>query len=143
MSTYLIAAALLAAAFDADMSVQEQRQTGLSKLTPQEKAALDEWIGAHYTKKAVPTAPSPKKNGKQKGPSLQDNLQAGRFVGLTDGSVWEIRPSDTPITAGWITQVEIKVQPSGDKTYPFTLTNSLTGSAVLARKAANPPATKS
>lgn len=133
MVVYLLATLLLGAAFDAGMSSEELRQTGLSKLTPQEKVALQNWLDTHYAKKPIAQGMSSKKTAKS--PSLQDNLNNGHLIRLTDGSLWEIRPSDTPITAGWITQVEIKVSSTGDSTYPFSLTNTLTGSSVWARKA--------
>jgi hypothetical protein len=72
-------------------------------------------------------------------PVLQENLKNGHYIRLSDNSLWEINPSDTPITQGWITAVEIKVAPSQDTAYPFTLTNTLTGSSVKARKAQSLP----
>jgi len=63
-------------------------------------------------------------------PIIQENL---------NGMLWEINPSDTPITQSWITPVEIKIVSSDNANYPFQLTNSLTGSTVLARQATSVP----
>jgi hypothetical protein len=76
------------------------------------------------------------------GPILQENLKNGSYIRLSDGSLWNIRPEDAPITQGWITPVEINATPSGDKDYPYTLTNSLTGSSVKAKKVTSVPADK-
>ena len=83
-----------------------------------------------------------KSEKKVAGPLLQENLKNGSYIRLSDGSLWNIRPEDTPITQGWITPVEINATPSGDKDYPYTLTNSLTGSSVKARKVQSVPPDK-
>lgn len=136
MLIFLIATVL--AVFDSGMSVQEMKETGVSRLSAKEKMALDAWIESHYSKKLVA------QNGKKTGPILEENLKNGHMIRLSDNSLWEINPSDTPITQGWITPVEIKVSQSNDPVYPYNLKNSLTGSTVRARKpqpaATTPPA---
>ena len=127
MLTFLLAAAI---AFDANMSEEEMRQTGVAKLTIQERATLQEWIEEHHSKKLV-------SQNKKTGPLVQEVLKNGRYVRLSDNSLWEIDTSGSPITQGWITPIEIKVAPSNDPDYPNTLTNTLTGSTVKARKAQN------
>lgn len=117
--------AILIAAFDSNMSAEDLIQTGVSKLSMKEKEALQTWIDSKYLKKT----------GKKKQlPVLQENLKGGSLIGLTDCSLWEINPADTPITQGWISAVEIKIEQSSNIDYPYKLTNSLTGSAVRARK---------
>lgn len=119
---------ILSAAMVLDMTSAEQKETGIAKLNVQERMALRDWIEEHYTKKMVA----------QKGttaPILQEVLKGGRFIRLSDSSLWEVDPGDTPITQGWITPTEIKVGQSTDKDYPYSLTNNLTGSTVRARKA--------
>jgi hypothetical protein len=126
----LLALMLLAAAFDASMTSQEMKQTGMAKLSSKEKTALQNWIDAHYTKKEVVAGPKTA----AKPAILEENLKNGSYIRLTDNSLWEINPADTPITQGWITPVEIKVTTTNDTSYPYTLTNSLTSSKVRARK---------
>lgn len=129
----LLAAALLATAFDADMSVQEMRETGVAKLSAKEKLALGSWLESRYSKKTI--AANTNATPKNTPAIIEENLKSGRFIRLSDRSLWEINPSDTPITQGWITPVEIKVDRDSDNAnYPYTLTNSLTGSSVRARK---------
>jgi hypothetical protein len=122
---------LLATAFDADMSVSQMRATGVAKLSAKEKRALGKWIEENYSKK-TPTAPVAA--AKQKAPIIEENLNSGRYIRLSDKTLWEIHPSDTLLTQGWITPVEIKIERTNeDSNYPFTLTNTLTGSSVRAR----------
>lgn len=109
------------------MSQDDMMKTGVEKLSTKEKIALDSWIEKNYAKKMT------SQKGKR-GPILQENLNSGRVIGLSDGSFWEVRQSDTPITQGWITPVEIKVTSSDDSDYPYNLTNSLTESTVKAKK---------
>ncbi len=124
MLTFILAAAI---AFDSSMSEEEMRETGVTKLTIQERAALQEWIEDHHSKKLVT-------QNKKAGPVIQEVLKAGRYVRLTDNSLWEIDTPDRPITQSWITPSEIKIAPSNDPEFPNTLTNTLTGSTVKARK---------
>lgn len=128
----ILAAILLATAFDADMTVQQMRETGVAKLSSKEKKAFGQWLETRYTRKTPP----PVAAKTDKPPTIEENLKNGRFIRLSNHTLWEINPSDTLITQGWITPVEIKIeQNSGDPTYPYTLTNTLTGSSVRARQA--------
>ncbi len=132
MYTFLIATVL--AAFDSGMSAEEMRQTGVAKLSAQEKMALETWIETRYSKKLVA-------QNSKKTPVLEENLKNGSLIRLSDNSLWEINPTDTPITQGWITPVQIKVTSSDDSAYPYNLTNTLTGSTVKARKPLDKPST--
>jgi hypothetical protein len=133
----VILSALLATAFDAEMSVEEMKQTGIERLSAQEKTALQKWVDTHYSKNIAQYG-----SKKKQGASLEENLNNGHYIRLTDNSLWEINPVDTPITQGWITPVEIKVSPNSDPVYPTTLTNTLTGSSVKARKVEKVPTQK-
>ncbi len=131
---------LAAQVIDTDMSRQDQKDTGIYKLTDKQKSSLQQWIDNNYTKRDAPlaAAQTPKKGQ----PVLQDNIGNGRYIRLSDLSAWEINPEDTPITQGWITPVEIHVSKSGDANYPFMLTNSLTESKVRAKKISSVPSGK-
>lgn len=121
---------LAAEALDFDMNSQERKKTGVSKLSDKEKAALQQWIDNNYIKRAHPLQTAEMKGRTQ----ISENLLNGRQIRLTDGSLWNIRPKDVPITQSWITPVDILVTQSGDPDFPFKLTNSLTGSSVFAQK---------
>lgn len=137
MMILMVSFLLAAQALDFDMTPQDRKKTGVSKLNEQEKLSLQEWIDNHYAKREQPLATP----GKQAHPVIQDVLNNGRYIRLSDSSLWEIHPNDTPITQGWISAVEIIQTQSTDSNYPVKLTNSLTGSSVRARKASAVPQT--
>lgn len=117
------------------MSIEEQLQTGINKLSSQETANLQGWIDRNYQRRE--SAFSGRK--KDTTPVMEQNLNSGRVIKLSDNTYWEINPTDTPITQGWITAAEIQVKPDpSNQVYPYILTNGITGSSVRARKAGAP-----
>jgi len=130
--------ALAAETLDTDMSPQDRKNTGLYKLTDKEKAALQKWIDAHYEPKSAPEKAAQKPvDGSH--PTLSENLLNSRYLRLSDGTLWNVRPEDVPIAQGWIMPVEIIVGKSSNPFYPFRLTNKVSGSSVLVRKAEKLP----
>ncbi len=120
---------------DTHMSPEDEEDTGLNKLTPQEKQALQNWINAHHYIKAS----SQVRPHQDLTPEVSEVLGNGSYVKLSDKTLWKIHPNDRNITYGWITPVDIIVKKNGTKNYPYTLTNSLTGSTVRAQKATTLP----
>jgi hypothetical protein len=114
-------------AFVSTMSEKEIQQTGINKLTAQEKMTLQEWVDQHYTKKHL-------SNKKKSDPLIYEVLHLGSLIRLSDDTLWEIHKENTLITQSWITPVGIKVTHNDDPKYPYTLTNTLTGSSVKALK---------
>lgn len=121
---------LAAELLDLEMDSGERKKTGVCKLSDKEKASLHRWIDAHYKKRDVPLQQDPSDKHGQ----IEANLFNGRQIRLSDKTSWNIHPSDTPISQGWITPVDIIVSSSNDTEYPYILTNSLTGSSILAQK---------
>ena len=128
----MIALLLLATELlDFEMTPDDKKQTGVYKLSDKQKSRLQHWIDNHYAKRDTPLAqPAPP----AKRPVLSENLQNGKYIRLSDDSLWAIAPQDVPLTQSWITPVEILVVKTNDPTYPYKLTNSLTGSSVRAQK---------
>jgi hypothetical protein len=117
-------------ALDFDMTPQEKKKTGVVKLTEKEKAALEHWIENRYAKREAPlNDPIDKPH-----PRIEDNLEGGRRIRLSDRSVWVIAPSDLAIAQGWITPVSMIIRRSEDKEFPYLLVNGLTGSFVKAKR---------
>lgn len=63
---------------------------------------------------------------------LRDKQQEGRIVLLEDESVWEVRPSDRPITARWLRMSSITVTHTQKEGYPYLLTNTTEGETARA-----------
>lgn len=140
MMIFLLAAAHLLSPeiLDQDMTTKEKKVTGVSKLSNQEKAALQRWIDSRYERRSSPLSQDIDK----KHPTLSENLRNGQYVRLSDNTLWRVRPQDVPIVQGWITPAEITVAQSGDSDYPSKLTNTVTGSHIFAKKVARMPAEK-
>jgi len=135
----LLAAVLAVEAIDLEMTPQEKKKTGVYKLRDQEKAALQQWIENRYEKRQEPLAQNIEPTTK---PSLSENFYNGRFLKLSDGTLWNVRPQDTAISQSWITPVEVIITQSQDSVYSYKITNTLTGSSVLAKKVSSLPTTK-
>jgi len=130
----LILLAAATTAFDADMTADEKKTTGIYKLNEKEKSALQQWIDTNYQKKVAvkPTKPAATKSGL---PTLSENLMNSKYLRLSDGTLWQVRPEDVPIAQGWITPAEIEVGQSTNPFFPSKLTNKISGSSVFVRKA--------
>lgn len=115
---------------DSDMSVEMQRKTGVEKLTARERRALERWIDANYERKAPFLSQAEKKQS----PHIEENLRGGRFLRLSDGTLWKIHPSDIPLVQGWITPASLLIGETRLTEYPTKLTNTLTGSSVRAKR---------
>ncbi len=118
---------------DTHMSPQEHKESGVHKLTPEEKKSLQQWINRnHYVR------PGAKRYDKTY-PEVSEVIGNGAYVKLSDGSIWQIHPSDRLLTQSWISAAAITVEKNGSSTYGFTLKNNLTGSSVRAEKVSTIP----
>jgi hypothetical protein len=113
-------------ALDQMMPQDIQQRTGVSTLSPAQKQELEEWINQHFVLKAEPKT--------TKDVYLSQNLDQGRKLRLTDGSLYEVFPSDVPKTAFWITPFPLEITPSGDPTYPWIITNKTSGTKVKVKQ---------
>ncbi|MES2122613.1 MAG: hypothetical protein V4492_07550 [Chlamydiota bacterium] len=120
------------------MTKEEQKKTGITSLSFQQKVALEAWLNKNCIMKAE-TLEAPKKGGL----SMSININNGQKLMLSDNSLWEVNPNDIDVASVWITPFPIQMSPSNDPQYPMLLTNTLTGVSVRARKssenAENPP----
>lgn len=125
------------------MNDQDQQNTGVHKLTPQEQKALQQWINTHHDLKnsngstngnGTGSYLSDPKNLVDQAASVSQVMRAGAYVELTDNTLWEINPADRSITMSWISPVPIYVKPNQDQNYPYLLVNSVTSSKVRAKK---------
>ena len=123
---------------DHNMNGSEKKKTGVYKLSDKEKSLLQKWIDTHYEKRNKPLP----QEGKDKHAILQETLRNGRFIRLSDQTLWEISPEGSPIAQWWITPVEIIVSQSSESEYPYLLTNSLTESSLKAKKIESLPSLK-
>lgn len=109
-----------------EMTMEEQQTTGIDNLSDSQKQALEKWINEKFILKSTATDTSPI--------TLQQNMNNGSQLELSNGSIYEIAPSDKAKTLYWLTPIEIKISPSDDPMFPYSLTNTLSGVSVRAKQ---------
>lgn len=77
----------------------------------------------------------PKKEENAKSISISEFLFGGKYIILSDGSTWQVYPSDRVKILGWIGVDNIEIKPSSDPQYNMVLINPSTEDRVLVKKA--------
>ena len=74
----------------------------------------------------------------QKGQDLtvEENLNEGKILVLSDGSTWEIAPQSLKTSQSWIIPSALKIEKINHPAYPYKIISVQTGSYVLARSIA-------
>ena len=132
--TLLLAAVMLCSSqlsalilLDEVMTRDEQYKTGVSKLNAKQKMELEKWLNAKFVLKNQADMPESREV------TLEVNINNGKQLRMSDGSLFEIAPQDVPMTALWITPFKLTVSDSGDSTYPYLLQNMDSGTTVKAK----------
>jgi len=107
-----------------EMTKEEQQTTGVATLNAAQKEALEKWINDKFTLKT-------KSSGAL--PTLQQNMNNGSQLELSDGSIYEIAPSEQAKTLYWLSPVGMEISASNDPMYPYLVKNTLTGVSVRAK----------
>lgn len=132
---------------DKVMTDEQLRATGIDRLEPMQRAALDRWL-SEYTVRLIGLAqrsadPTPKTNaspqatytGSGGGHWIKSNASNGGMIVLEDGSIWEVSPVDRIDTALWLPVTDITIlrasRPVGD--YKYMLVNKEDGEKALAK----------
>lgn len=116
---------------DEVMSKEEQQKAGINKLSVKEKVELEAWLNRTFVLKVQKVEPTAAL-------SLSININNGKQLELSDGSLWEIAPNDIQTSAVWITPFPVKIVPSNDPDFPFLLVNANSGVSVKAKKVLPP-----
>lgn len=107
------------------MSVDEQQKTGVAGLNDVQKKELENWINNKFILKAATTPSQPI--------YLQQNIQSGTQLMFSDGSIYEVAPTDRSKTVFWLTPIVITFETGTDPNYPTKITNSLSKVSVNAK----------
>ena len=116
------------------MTVDEQKKTGVAGLSDIQKKELESWINDKFVLKTTNTPAAQQIY-------LQQNMQSGAQLMLSDGSIYEVAPTDRSKTVFWLTPIAIMIEPSGDPNYPSKITNTLTNVSVSGKMVRAPQAT--
>ena len=109
------------------MSMDEQKKTGVATLTDAQKKQLESWINEKFVLK--PTTMTAASSSTY----LEQNIQSGAQLVFSDGSIYEIAPTDRSKTVFWLTPIAVTIEPSGDPNYPSKITNTLTKVSVIGK----------
>ena len=101
---------------DSSMTTAEKKMTGYDSLTKEQKKELNLWL----TKNTMPVQKSPQ----QAALSLNINIDGGRQLILSDGTIWEVAPEDQSISNLWLTPIPLNLLPGGSPEYPNVLMNA-------------------
>lgn len=99
------------------MTVDEQKKTGVAGLNDVQKKELENWINNKFTLKTATASTQPI--------YLQQNIQSGAQLMFSDGSIYEVAPTDRSKTVFWLTPIVITIEASNDPNYPAKITNTL------------------
>ncbi len=115
---------------DSVMDKETQKQTGVINLTTNQRIALENWLNQNFELKQ----PQEEKV-KESQLFLSINIDAGRKLQLSDGSTWEVAPTDVAQASVWITPFPIRITQSSDLNYPYLIVNKISGISIKVRPA--------
>ena len=110
------------------MSLEDQKTTGVIRLTQEQKKALAEWFVKHgyYEMQA--------KVNYNHVLTVSINIGSGEKIVLSDNSVWEVAPEDQELASSWLGSNTVEITPSDNKVFPFLMTNVRTRDAIKVKK---------
>ena len=127
------------------MSPQKRQETGVSSLTPAQRAALDRWLNA-YTLRVIEMARTVFKESDAGGRAVPEYHSTGlghwikengdgKIITLEDGSMWQISDFDQVDTALWLPVTDITVlrDPKGVGDFRYTLVDTEDGEKASAK----------
>jgi len=111
------------------MSIEDQKRTGVIRLTQQQKMELAKWMVEHHYNLSAESDESI-----LYAPTVVLNVSDGKIIELSDNSVWEIAPDDLAISQTWLGSIPVKISSSTNPSYPYLITNLRNQQSVKAKK---------
>lgn len=113
---------------DKVMTTQQQTSTGVSKLSAQERTALEEWltkfamtVATEVSKKSSVSTRAGTYAGVGQKHWVREKIDSGAFIKLEDGSLWQISPMDKINTMLWLPIDNVVVTGGTNPLYPYKL----------------------
>jgi hypothetical protein len=110
------------------MTKEEQKATGVSKLSVQEQAALEDWltrfamtVATEVAKKSGGAGNSGTYAGVGQKHWVSEKIDSGAIIKLEDGSLWQISPIDKINTMLWLPIDNLVVIESKNPQFPYKL----------------------
>lgn len=118
------------------MSQKEQRKTGVADLNYQQKLALEQWLNDNFVSK------NHVEEKKVSDIYLSQNINNGKRLELSDGSLWEVSPLDVSKASFWIVPFPLELidnsDPRDKDQYPKKIVNKNTNVSIKVRMAQPP-----
>lgn len=138
LSLALLTTALSAATLNELMPPEVQKQTGVDRLSEEQKKALADWISTQMsqTQQNATTYSSTDTQPDSIERYLSENIQGGRVLRLSDNTMWEVNPDDVTISRIWLFPFPVKIEPDEvtNPAYPYKFTNLRTGTVIHVKK---------
>lgn len=110
------------------MSIEDQKKTGVIRLSQQQKMELAKWLVEHrYNPEAAA-------DELIHALTIALNVSDGKILELSDNSVWEVAPDDLVISQSWLSPIPVKVTQTTDPNYPYLIINLRSNQSVKAKK---------
>ena len=111
---------------DEMMSKRDKKRTGVAKLNSRQRKNLQSWIRKNFVVRDSEVHEEQEKvrqelDAKKRAPTVSEVMQSGKYLKLTDNTVWEIHPADRATVQLWITPASIIVTTSNNPIYPYIL----------------------
>lgn len=110
------------------MSLEDQKTTGVIRLTQEQKKALAEWFVKHGY-----FANQANVNYNQS-LTVSINIADGKKIVLSDNSVWDVAPEDQQMASSWLGAQPVAISSSDNTLYPFLMTNMRTNTSIKVKK---------
>jgi hypothetical protein len=115
-----------------------QKMTGVADLSYKQRLILENWINDTFVLK---NQPEKKKTGSES-LYLSQNIDNGKILELSDGSRWEVAPSDVERASFWIVPFPLYFVDNNDPfdnvTYPKKIVNQNTNLGIKVRQVRAP-----
>jgi len=110
------------------MSLEDQKATGVIRLTQEQKRALAEWFVKHgyYQMQA-----SVNYNNTL---TVFLNIGSGQKIMLSDNTVWEVSPDDQTLASSWLGSNPVQLTDSSNQAFPYLMTNLRTQQSIKVKK---------
>lgn len=142
------------------MTPEEMKRTGVDQLSPDQQAALSQWLG-RWTQSVISQSPSYRQsedlsqwvnrwpsyeqpNNEEPTPQQQEErgrqnqevarvLNNGQVIELKNGSVWRVADTYQYVSTQWQRGQRVLISDSGNILFPYWLTNTSIGQQVQAK----------
>lgn len=110
------------------MTAEEQKMTGVDKLSAKQRAALQMWLNKKFDLKEVPTEYANLKI------YVIENYNSGTRLLMSNHKTYEVAPEDRGQAEFWLSPFPISIESSTNPDYPLKMINTSIGTGIAVRE---------